>query len=358
LLTNGVGNKDLKRGYPVFISRVVLVKRLSVSLRLTIAACFAVAMSAAHADYSQHPQAAAFVDEMVQKYGFARADVETLLADAARQQTILDAISRPKEQAVPWKDYRKLFLTPDRIQQGALFWHDHAADLARVEKEMGVNPAVVVAIIGVETRFGRNTGSYRVLDALTTLAFDYPPRADFFRDQLVQFLLLCKERGLIADKQKGSYAGAMGYGQFMPSSYRNFAIDFDHDGRIDILTEPTDAIGSVANYLKAHGWVSGAPIAVRASVKEPLADGVLPGKPDPVTRLVDYRRQGVLPVPEKTQPAFSDSTPAALLLFEGEDGNEYWLGFNNFYAITRYNRSQMYALAVMQLSEAIAAQPH
>ena len=313
--------------------------------------------SSVRADYSQHPLAAAFVKEMVEKYGFNRADVEMLLADAARQQTILEAISRPKEQAVPWKDYRKIFLTPDRIQQGVHFWREHAADLARVEKEIGVNPAVVVPIIGVETRFGRNTGNYRVLDALTTLAFDYPPRAEFFRDQLVQFLLLCKERGLLADKQKGSYAGAMGYGQFMPSSYRNFAIDFDRDGRIDILTEPTDAIGSVANYLKAHGWVMGAPVAVRANVKEPLAADVLVGQSEPRTRLVDYRRQGVLPVPEKTQPAFSDSLPAALLLYEGEEGNEYWLGFNNFYVITRYNRSQMYALAVMQLSEAIAAQP-
>jgi membrane-bound lytic murein transglycosylase B len=258
---------------------------------------------------------------------------------------------------VPWKDYRKIFLTQDRIQQGVQFWREHAVALARVEREIGVNPAVVVAIIGVETRFGRNTGSYRVLDALTTLAFDYPPRAPFFRDQLVQFFLLCRERGLSADQQKGSYAGAMGYGQFMPSSYRNFAIDFNGDTHVDILANPTDAIGSVANYLKGHGWVIRAPVAVRANVREPLGTDVLIGQSEPRTRLVDYRRQGVLPVPAATQPAFSDSTPAALLLFEGDDGNEYWLGFNNFYVITRYNRSQMYALAVMQLSEAIAAQP-
>lgn len=312
----------------------------------------------ARADYRQHPLAPAFVDEMVKKYGFQRDEIEALLADAARQQSIVDAISRPKEQAAPWKDYRKIFMTPDRIQLGAQFWREHAADLARVEKEIGVNPAVVVAIIGVETRYGRNTGSYRVLDALTTLAFDYPPRAEFFRDQLVQFMLLCKERGLVADKQKGSYAGAMGYGQFMPSSYRNFAIDFNRDGHIDILNDPTDAIGSVANYLKAHGWVYGAPVAVRASVKEPLAEGLLSTQSEPRTRLVDFRRQGVLPAPVKSQPLFSDSTPAALLVYDGDEGNEYWLGFNNFYVITRYNRSQMYALAVMQLSEAIAAQPH
>lgn len=311
----------------------------------------------AHADYRAHALAPAFVNEMVQQHGFARADVEALLTDASRQQSILDAIARPKEQTVPWKEYRKGFINSDRVQGGVQFWREHAADLARVEKELGVNPAVVVAIIGVETRFGRNMGSFRVLDALTTLAFDYPPRAKFFREQLVEFLLLCREKGLVADKQKGSYAGAMGYGQFMPGSYRNFAIDFNGDGHIDILANPTDAIGSVANYLKRHGWISAAPVAVRASAKEPLGVDVAIGLTEPRTRLVDYRRQGVLPVPETTVPAFSDNTPAALMLFDGEAGNEYWFGFNNFYVITRYNRSQMYALAVMQLSEAIAAQP-
>src|SRR5690606_22308904 len=140
-------------------------------------------------------------------------------------------------------------------------------------------------------------------------------------------------------------------------SYRNFAIDFNGDTHVDILTNPTDAIGSVANYLKGHGWIAGAPIAVRASAREPLAASVVVGQVEPHTRLVDYRRQGVLPAPEKTQPAFSDATPSALLVFDGEAGKEYWLGFNNFYVITRYNRSQMYALAVTQLSEAIAAQP-
>ncbi|MET0380116.1 MAG: lytic murein transglycosylase B [Spongiibacteraceae bacterium] len=311
----------------------------------------------AHADYRTHALAPAFVDEMVQKHGFVRADVEALLADAARQQSILTAIARPKEQTAPWKEYRKGFINNDRVQGGVQFWREHAVDLARVEKELGVDPAVVVAIIGVETRFGRNMGGFRVLDALTTLAFDYPPRAKFFREQLVEFLLLCREKGLVAEKQKGSYAGAMGYGQFMPGSYRNYAIDFNGDGHIDILTNPTDAIGSVANYLKRHGWISAAPIAVRAAAREPLAAGVVIGQSEPRTRLVDYRLQGVLPVPEKTQPAFSDNTAAALMLFDGEAGNEYWLGFNNFYVITRYNRSQMYALAVMQLSEAIAAQP-
>jgi len=163
---------------------------------------------------------------------------------------------------------------------------------------------------------------------------------------------------LVPGELKGSYAGAMGFGQFMPGSYRNFAIDFNGDGHANILADRVDAIGSVANYLKAHGWVKGAPIAVRASIREPLAADLLPAEIKPPARqLVDYRRQGVLPVPEKTKPALADTALATLMKFDGEAGDEYWLGFNNFYAITRYNNSTMYSLAVMQLSEAIAAQP-
>lgn len=309
----------------------------------------------AAADYRQHPQAPAFIDEMVGKHGFARAEVEAILKDATYQQSVIDKISRPAEKVAPWHAYRKNFLGQERIQQGAEFWRQHEATLARVERELGVDPAVVVAIIGVETRFGRNMGSYRVLDAIATLAFDYPKRP-YFRQQLVEYLLLCRDKGLAVSGQKGSYAGAMGYGQFMPGSYRNFAIDFDGDKHVDILANVTDAIGSVANYLKAHGWTKGAPVAVRASVRPPLPAGLV-GELKPVASLADLRRQGVLPAPEKTRPALTDTARAALLKFDGESGDEYWLGFDNFYAITRYNISQMYALAVVQLSEAIAATP-
>ncbi len=305
----------------------------------------------AFADYSAHPLAKDFIDEMVSQHGFKREEIVAMLARAERQQSILEAIARPAEKAKPWKDYRKLFVTNDRITQGVAFWREHAATLARAERESGVPAAIIVAIIGVETRYGRNTGSYRVLDALTTLGFDYPPRADFFRTQLVEYFLMAREQKLAADRLLGSYAGAMGFGQFMPSSYRKYAIDFDGDGSVNILTDIDDAIGSVGNYLKGHGWQRGAPITVRAAVKEPLPEGVLKDVLEPVTPLREYRAKGINPV--TTLP---DDTQAALFVLEGESGNEYWFALNNFYMITRYNRSQLYSMAVVQLSQEIAAQ--
>jgi len=303
------------------------------------------------ADYSQHPQAKAFVDDMVAQHGFKREEVLQLLARAERQQTILDAISRPAEQVKPWKDYRKLFITNASIAQGANFWREHADTLARAEREFGVSPAIIVAILGVETRYGRNAGNYRVLDALATLGFDYPPRSPFFRNELAEFMLMTREQKLGADKVLGSYAGAMGYGQFMPSSYRKFAVDFNGDGVVDIVNNVDDAIGSVANYFKSFGWQHNAPIAVRANVTGPLPEGLLKDNLLPVTTLAEYRRKGVT-----TSAALPDSTNAALFVLEGDNGPEYWLGLNNFYVITRYNRSQMYSMAVVQLSEAVSAQ--
>lgn len=325
-------------------------------LRRVLRGCAGIAIglfgfiAVACADYDKNPQARAFADEMATQHGFKREEVLQVLSKAERQQSILDAIARPAEKAKPWKDYRKLFVTPDRIQQGTAFWREHAATLARAEKEFGVPPQIVVAILGVETRYGRNMGSYRVLDALTTLGFDYPPRAEFFRNQLVEFFLMTREQKLVPEKVLGSYAGAMGYGQFMPSSFRKFAVDFDGDGHIDVINDIDDAIGSIANYLKGHGWQRGAPIVVRATVKEPLAAGLLRDTLEPVTPLADYRRQNVQPA-----SALPDSLNAALFMVEAEAGSEYWLALNNFYVITRYNRSQMYALAAVQLSEEIAA---
>lgn len=307
--------------------------------------------SSAFADYSTHPLAKDFVDEMVKQHGFKREEIVPVLARAERQQSILEAIARPAEKAKPWKDYRKLFVTNDRITQGVAFWRDHAAALARAERESGVPAAIIVAIIGVETRYGRNTGNYRVLDALTTLGFDYPPRADFFRSQLVEFFLMAREQKIAPDRVLGSYAGAMGFGQFMPSSYRKYAIDFDGDGVTDIINDIDDAIGSVGNYLKGYGWQRGAPIVVRATAKEPLPDGLLKDVLEPVTTLRDYKTKGVLSL-----AALPDETAAALFLLDGENGNEYWLALNNFYVVTRYNRSQMYSMAVVQLSQEIYAQ--
>jgi membrane-bound lytic murein transglycosylase B len=301
-------------------------------------------------NYAQTAQARAFADEMAAQHGFKREEVLQVLSKAERQQSILDAIARPAEKAKPWKDYRKMFVTNDRIQQGAAFWREHAATLARAEKEFGVPPQIVVAILGVETRYGRNMGGYRVLDALATLGFDYPPRAEFFRGQLVEFFLMAREQKLAPEKVLGSYAGAMGYGQFMPSSFRKYAVDFDGDGRIDVINDIDDAIGSIANYLKGHGWQRNAPIVVRAIASAPLAEGLLRDTLEPVTPLADYRSRNVRPA-----TALPDNLNAALFMVEGEAGNEYWLALNNFYVVTRYNRSQMYALAAVQLSEEIAA---
>jgi len=327
-------------------------KWFKTSLRRSLCALAlsALPVCSALADYSQHPLAKDFIDDMV-KQGFKRDEVAQWLQRAERQQSILDAIARPAEKAKPWKDYRKLFVTGDRITQGVAFWRDHAAALARAERESGVPAAIVVAIIGVETRYGRNTGNYRVLDALTTLGFDYPPRADFFRAQLVEFLLMAREQKLPPDRILGSYAGAMGFGQFMPSSYRKYAIDFDGDGEVDIVNSIDDAIGSVANYLKGYGWQRGAPIVARATVKEPLPDGLLRETLEPITTVRDYKAKGIVPA-----TPLSDDTLAALFMLEAEAGSEYWLALNNFYVITRYNRSQLYAMAVLQLSQEISAQ--
>jgi membrane-bound lytic murein transglycosylase B len=307
-------------------------------------------VATAGADYSQSPLAKTFADDMANQYGFKREEVLRVLSQAERQQTILDAIARPAEKAKPWKDYRKQFVTNDRIQQGGAFWRDHAATLARAEREFGVPAQIVVAILGVETRYGRNMGSYRVLDALATLSFDYPPRADFFRSQLVEFLLMTREQKLAPERVLGSYAGAMGYGQFMPSSFRKYAVDFDGDGRIDVINDIDDAIGSIANYLSGYGWQRNAPLVVKASVKEPLPDGLLRETLEPVTPIGEYRRKNIVPL-----TPLPDNLNAALFMVEADAGNEYWLALNNFYVITRYNRSQMYALAAVQLSEEIAA---
>src|SRR5690606_33614095 len=232
---------------------------------LLMALAFGLSTSA-NADYSKHPLAAEFVNEMVEKHGFTADEINHWLSKAEKRQPILDAIARPAEKSKTWKEYRPIFIVPMRITNGVAFWAENRAALARAEKEYGVPAEIIVAIIGVETNYGRNTGSWYVIDALTTLAFDYPPRAPFFRSELVNYFVLTREQKHDPLEFKGSYAGAMGYGQFMPSSYRNFAVDFDGDGFTDIWNNPTDAIGSIANYFKAHGWQTGKQVVVPAKL--------------------------------------------------------------------------------------------
>lgn len=301
-----------------------------------------------HADYSEHPLAEGFVQDMVSKHGFAAKDVRSLLKQAEKRQPILDAISRPAEKTKTWKEYRPLFIQPLRINNGVVFWKDNREALERAEKTFGVPAEIIVAIIGVETNYGKNTGSYFVLDALTTLAFDYPPRAPFFRSELENYLVLAREHEQNATEFKGSYAGAMGYGQFMPSSYRKFAVDFTGDGFADIWKNPTDAIGSVANYFVQHGWQPGKSVIVPAYLKVAREEVSLNNIVPPVMPVQDWKKTGVIPT-----VVLADETPAIAIEFDGAQGLEYWLGLQNFYTITRYNRSPMYAMAVYQLSKEI-----
>ena len=297
-------------------------------------------------DYEGSPQVAEFVGEMTRDYGFAGEQLMGVFREVERKQAILDAISRPAERVKPWKDYRPIFITDARIARGVDFWRQHEAALARAEQEYGVPAQVIVAIIGVETFFGRNTGNYRVIDALSTLGFDYPPRADFFRKELREFLLLARDEQVDPMTLKGSYAGAMGLPQFMPSSFRAYAVDFDGDGHINIWSDPTDAIGSVASYFSRHGWVAGEPVVSRADVRGARADeGLSPGL-EPTKTVGELRGLGW-----SSHDALRDDLPVVAFKLDGEAGPEYWMGLKDFYVITRYNRSAMYAMAVHQLSQ-------
>ncbi|MEE4279865.1 MAG: lytic murein transglycosylase B [Halieaceae bacterium] len=305
---------------------------------------------AALADYADHASAAAFTERMTREHGFEREAVEALLRDAKRQQSILDAIARPAEKTKPWYEYRAIFLNDRREREGIEFMREHRATLARAQAETGVPAEIIVAILGVETYYGRVAGSYRVLDALATLAFDYPRRSPFFTGELENFLLLTREQGLDATVLKGSYAGAMGYGQFMPSSYRAYANDFDGDGVADIWNNPVDAIGSVANYLARHGWQEGEPIVSAARAAPDVPEALFDGNLKPQRSVGEFAAAGVV-----AEEALDADAPAMAMRFELTDGNEYWLGLQNFYVITRYNHSAMYAMSVFQLSQRIAA---
>ncbi|MCL7461151.1 lytic murein transglycosylase B [Pseudomonas sp. NW5] len=300
--------------------------------------------------YDNPAQLEPFIAEMTREHGFAEEGLRELFAGATRQQKILDAISRPAERVKPWKEYRPIFITEARISQGAAFWQQHAEALARAEREYGVPAEVIVAIIGVETFYGRHTGTWPVLDALATLGFDYPPRADFFRKELREFLLLTREQQVDPQALKGSYAGAMGLPQFMPSSFRAYAVDFDGDGRIDIWNNPVDAIGSVASYFQRHGWVAGDPVVSRARVQGRKVEQGLTQGLEPTRSVQDLRAFGW-----QAEDKVEGNLAVTAFRLEGEAGAEYWMGLPNFYVITRYNRSVMYAMAVHQLSEALRA---
>jgi membrane-bound lytic murein transglycosylase B len=288
---------------------------------------------------------------MVERHGFGQRELEQLFAEARYSDSVLTLITPLPAAARSWQSYRDLFVTPRRIEAGAQFWRRHAGALARAAETYGVPPEIVVAIIGVETQYGANTGSYRVLDALATLAFDYPRRAAYFRSELEQFLLLVRESRSDPASFRGSYAGAIGIPQFMPGSIRRFAVDFDGDGRPDLRGSPADAIGSVANFLRAHGWAAGEPVAVPARVTGERGRMAIDGGVDPLYRADELRELDVEFV-EGVEP----DTPAVLIeLASPETPPEYLVGFWNFYVLTRYNRSSFYAAAVLELARRVKA---
>ena len=319
------------------------------------ALCLSLLSALPQADYSNHPEATVFIDTMVENHQFDREQIVDWLSSATYQQSIVKAMSRPAEKVKPWYQYRKHFISDLRIERGLQFWEENQQTLARAETEFGVDPAIIVSIIGVETNYGRNTGSYKVIDALTTLAFDYythiekrESRKRFFTIQLENLFLLAREQKQDPISLKGSYAGAMGWGQFMPNSYRDYAVDFDDDGFADIWTNPTDAIGSVANYFTRHGWKTGQPVATRAHISGNIDESALNKMKRPTTTVSELAAMGYKPV-----ETFDPEAKAFPMRFKAKYADEYWLGLHNFYVIGRYNPRTKYAMAVYQLSEII-----
>ena len=299
------------------------------------------------------PEIASFINEVAERDGLQAREVRKLLREARPQPKILDAMNRPIEKIAPWWEYRARFVTPERIDDGVRFWADHKESLERAAATYQVPPEYIVAILGVETQYGRVTGSYRVLDALATLAFDYPPRQKFFRSELEQFLILTREYKLDPLNTKGSYAGAMGAPQFMPSVYRRYAVDADADKRRDLWGDWDDIAASIANYLHEHGWMPGAPVLAETRLDPSPSFQLEPHSLELSETVDSLGARGV-----KVDLDVPADTPALLISAEQPDGPAYRVGFHNFYVITRYNSSPRYAMAVFDLAQAIRERVH
>jgi membrane-bound lytic murein transglycosylase B len=309
--------------------------------------------SSALADYSKRPEVQGFVRDLAERHGFGVSELLSLFARVKRTEPVLQAIQLPAEKTRSWPEYRATFLQDARIAAGLAFWEANAKALERAEQVYGVPAEYILAILGVETFYGRQTGRYRVLDALTTLAFDYAPRGQYFRNELENYLLLARANGLDALSMRGSYAGAIGMPQFMPGSARRYAVDFDGDGAIDLRTNAADAIGSVANFLKEHGWQAGREVLLSARVEgdayKPYADGRL----EPRTPIAELMRSGVQVENLTGDP---EAERGALIeLPSTRDPSEWRVGLKNFHVLTRYNRSAFYAAAVTDLAKELRA---
>lgn len=317
-----------------FLSKPMLLGLFSLSLQVS-------------ADYSEHPAAQVLIDGLVSEHNFTVEQVKAVLTEADTEQRILDSMTNAAEKTKTWTAYRRSFLSPIRIKQGVKFLAEHQLVLDQVEQQYGVPREIITAILGVETNYGGYTGKASVLDALATLAFEHPRRSRFFSSELAEFIVLCREQQWSAEQQLGSYAGAMGMSQFMPSNYRRLAVDGNGDGQVDLF-ESVDAIHSVANYFVHHGWESGAPVTSRAAVSEDFDTSVIGKSLKPNFSVEALNLAGYYP-----QDKVPTDIDARVVRFNDADGDEFWLGYKNFYVISRYNPRSKYAMAVYQLSQAI-----
>lgn len=324
--------------------RLGLIKRIMIVL----VSCLCIFSSAySTQSFSQRQDVQQFINMMVKNYNFDKKNLEKIFDNVQIQTSILKTMEKPAE-AWPWYKYQQFFITPSRISQGVDFWNQHAKTLKEIETKEGVPASVIVAIVGVETFYGQNQGNYRVLDALTTLAFVYPKRKAFFQNELKEYLLLARENQFDVKSMLGSYAGAIGQAQFMPSSYRNYAIDYRNTGVKDLRGDTDDVIASVGNYLKQHGWQANNQIASRAIVKGQAYQRITSNLLQPKYNLKQLAALGIYP--QTNAPL---ATRATFLALEGKNDTEYWLGYDNFYVISRYNPRVNYTMAVYQLSESI-----
>ena len=296
------------------------------------------------------PEIDKFIAYMAQTHGFSVRDLRVLFAKVQPSPDVTRAMAAPST-AKPWYEFRPLFVDQGRIVGGVRFWNENGQILSQARAEFGVPEGIIVALIGVETRYGRHTGGYRVLDTLTLLAFDWPSRRDFFRRELEQFLLLAREQGWDPLTIKGSFAGAMGMPQFMPGSYRRYAIDYSKDGQIDLWRNPADVIGSVASYLKEFGWKDGEPVVAPARVETAERQALLDIGLKPSLTLDQWRLRGA-----DSTLVLPDSLPACIFSVDLIGGSEFWFGFDNFYALLQYNRSRNYAMAIVELAREIASE--
>jgi membrane-bound lytic murein transglycosylase B len=327
-----------------------MTARTAVALALVAAIAASLHAAPARAYDLSRPEVRSFVDEVVKKNRFDRKWVESVVTAAEPKTAIVDAMNRPAERVRPWFEYRATFLTDKRIADGRQFYAEHRDELQAASAATGVPAEIIAAIVGVETFYGRITGKYRVIDALATLAFDYPARAPYFRGELEQFLLLVREQQIDPLQAIGSYAGAMGAPQFMPRSYRSWAVDGDGDGHVDLWNDWPDVFRSVANYMVKHGWRAGEPVYAPADLWYPGVLDLPAGRLDGKDTIDSLRAKGV-----QFQTTLPGDARAVFVALRAADGPTYRVGFNNFWTITRYNRSHMYALAVAELAEAIVA---